>query len=174
MTKHQPSPKIGDSNIDEWEAEWVALKGGLRQRHHELDGLLGLYRLTLNGQDVAIGTGIDIRQGIPKRLYDFHRPSPSGRNHHCGQLIHQHRDQLEVQVLITGTDRDAQRIARQLKAVMLERHKPAWNVPVAVRAKTAAKPRRQARTHPRKPTPYPVPVAASKVSRPAQAVGSLP
>lgn len=128
MTKDQPSPKIGDSTIDEWDNEWVALKGGLRQRHHDLDGLLGLYRLILNGQDVAIGTGIDIRQGIPKRLYDFHRPSPSGRNHHAGQLIYQYRDQLEIQVLITGTDRQAQRIARQLKADMLERHKPAWNI----------------------------------------------
>jgi hypothetical protein len=127
MTKHQTPATIRDSNIDEGDADWVALKGGLRQRHHELDGLLGLYRLTLNGQDMAIGTGIDIKQGIPKRLYDFHRPSSSGRNHHAGQLIFQHRDQLEVQVLITGTDRQGQRIARQLKTVMLERLKPAWN-----------------------------------------------
>jgi hypothetical protein len=119
---------IGNSSIDEWDVEWTHLKGGLRQRHHELDGLLGLYRLTLNGQDVAIGTGIDIRQGIPKRLYDFHRRSPSGRNHHAGQLIYEHRDQLEVQVLITGTDREAQRIARQLKNAMLERHIPAWSI----------------------------------------------
>lgn len=163
MTIHQPSPQIGDFIIDEWDTEWVALKGGLRQRHHDLDGLLGLYRLTLNGRDMAIGTGIDIRQGIPKRLYDFHRPSQSGRDYHCGQLIYRYRDQLEVQVLITGIDREAQRIARQLKAVMLERHRPAWNVPVPVRAKMSPQPRRRVRTHSRKPFSR----AAVQVSRPA-------
>ena len=136
MTKNQTSPKIGDSTIDEWDADWVALKGGLRERHHQLDGLLGLYRLTLNGRDVAIGTGIDIRQGMPKRLYDFHRPSRSGRDHHAGRLIYEHRDQLEVQVLITGDGRQAQRIAGQLKAAMLERHKPVWSIARSPRPST--------------------------------------
>ena len=145
MTKHQTSPMIGDSTIDDWEVEWTHLNGGLRQRHHELDGLLGLFRLTLNGQDVFIGTGIDIKDGLPKRLYDFHRQSDSGRDHHAGRLIYQHRDQVEVQVLITGTDREAQRIARQLKRAMVERHRPAWNAPVPVRAKKATKPSRKAR-----------------------------
>ena len=145
MTKHQMSPKIGDSTIDDWEVEWTHLNGGLRQRHHELDGLLGLFRLTLNGQDVFIGTGIDIKDGIPKRLYDFHRPSKSGRDHHAGRLIYEHRDKLEVQVLITGTDREAQRIARQLKSAMVERHRPAWNSPVPVRTKMATKTARSAR-----------------------------
>ena len=140
MRKHQPSPKIGDSTIDEWDTDWSHLKGGLRQRHHDLDGLLGLYRFTLNGQDVFIGTGIDIKDGIPKRLYDFYRPSDSGRDHHAGQLIYRHRDQLEVQVLIVGTDREAQRIARQLRKAMVERHRPAWNAPVPVRTKKAVKP----------------------------------
>lgn len=129
-------------------------------RHHELDGLLGLFRLTRNGQDVFIGTGIDIKDGLPKRLYDFHRQSDSGRDYHAGRLIYEHRDQLEVQVLITGTDREAQRIARQLKRAMVERHRPAWNTPAPVRAKRAAKP-------PRKPSPRPATSAASAISPPA-------
>ncbi len=141
MTKHQIPPLIGGKTIEAWDTEWDARKGGLRQRHHELDGLLGLCRLTLNGQDMFIGTGIDIRQGIPKRLYDFHRPSPSGRNHHMGRLIYEHRDQLEVQVLITGEGRQAQRIARQLRAAMLERHKPLWNVKPDRRPPAKAKPK---------------------------------
>lgn len=159
MTKLQMSPKIGDSTIDDWEVEWTHLNGGLRQRHYEFDGLLGLFRLTLNGQNVFIGTGIDIKDGLPKRLYDFHRPSDSGRDHHAGRLIYEHRDQLEVQLLITGTDREAQRISRQLKKVMVERHRPAWNAPVPVRAKEATKP-------PHKPSPRPARATESTVSPP--------
>lgn len=158
MTKQSTTPLIDDKTIDAWDTEWKPLKGGLRERHH-LDGLLGLYRLTLKGQDVAIGTGIDIRQGLPKRLYDFHRPSPSGRNHHMGQLIYQHRDQLEVQVLITGEGRQAQRLARLLRPLLLERHRPAWNVPVRAKAKAGKEPRN--------PSPRPATRAA------AQATGAL-
>lgn len=153
MTKQQTPPLIGGKTIDEWDADWTALKGGLRERHHHLDGLLGLYRLTLKGQDMAIGTGIDIRQGLPKRLYDFHRPSPSGRNHHMGRLIYEHRDQLEVQVLITGEGRQAQRLARQLRAAMLERHKPAWNVPVRAKASLPKRDKAKAEKVPRRPSP---------------------
>lgn len=144
MTKHQTPATVGDKAIDEWDAEWDAHKGGLRERHHQLDGLLGLYRLTLNGETVAIGTGTDIKQGIPKRLYDFHRRSPSGRNHHAGQLIYQYRDQLEVQVLIVGVGREAQRIARQLKPLMVGRHRPVWNVMLS-RPKVKADQRKAAR-----------------------------
>lgn len=141
MTKQSTTPLIDDKTIDAWDAEWKPLQGGLRQRHLEFEGLLGLYRFTLNGQDMAIGTGIDIRQGLPKRLYDFHRRSPSGRNHHMGRLVYDHRDRLEVQVLITGEGRQAQRIARQLRAAMLERHKPLWNVKRDRRPAAKAKPK---------------------------------
>lgn len=167
MTKHETPPLIGGKTIDDWDAEWTALKGGLRERHHHLDGLLGLYRLTLKGQDVAIGTGIDIRQGLPKRLYDFHRRSPSGRNHHMGRLIYEHRDQLEVQVLITGEGRQAQRLARLLRPHLLVRHRPAWNVPVRAKASPATRGKAKPGKEPRNPSSRLVPPKA------VQATGAL-
>lgn len=165
MTKQQTPPLIGGKTIDAWDAEWDALKGGLRERHHALDGLLGLYRLTLNGQDVAIGRGIDIRQGIPKRLYDFTRRSWSGRNHHMGRLIYEHRDQLELQVLIVGVGQEAQQIARQLSKAMIERHEPSWNVPR--RAKASPPMSGKAKAQPRVPSPRALPREA------VQATGAL-
>lgn len=167
MTKHQMPATVGGKTIDEWETEWVALRGGLRERHHQLDGLLGLLRLTLSGRDMFIGSGIDIRQGIPKRLYDFHRPSPSGRNHHAGQLIYEHRDQLEVQVLMTGEGRQAQRLARQLRPLMLERHEPVWNVPRRAKAATPAPAKVKAAKESHSPSPRAMPAEA------VQATGAL-
>lgn len=55
---------------------------------------------------MAVGVGTDRDGGLAKRLSDFRRPSPSGRNHHAGELINENLNLLEVEVLITGTGSD--------------------------------------------------------------------
>lgn len=127
MTKDQ-TRAVGGISADEWDTLWGTIDGGLKRRQPQLAGELGLYRCILNNRVVALGTGIDIKDGMTKRLFDFVRTSPSGRNHHAGQLIFAHRNQIVLQVLLTGSGRQAQKIARELKAIMMERHKPAWNL----------------------------------------------
>jgi hypothetical protein len=87
-----------------------------------------------------LGTGTDTKGGIAKRLSDFIRLGWSGRSHHAGQRIFEHRDQLEVWVLITGSGPYARKIARLLKAPMMGIHQPDWNVTTACSvAKSKAK-----------------------------------
>ena len=128
--KNAKSPLIGGQFIQEWDRKWVKVPGGLRHHQSHLRAKVGLYRLTLNGRIVAIGTGTDKKGGLAKRLSDFRRPSPSGRSYHTGRLIYDHLDQLDVEVLITGK-RHQPETGRQLKWPMILRHRPAWTAPNA-------------------------------------------
>ena len=126
MTSDQPL-SIGGKTIDEWD-QWVKVPGGLDDYQPQLRYKVGLYRVLDSGRIVALGTGTDKGGGLAKRLSDFRRPSPSGRNHYAGARINANLGGLEIEVLITGSDRHAREIGRQLKAPMMQRHRPAWNV----------------------------------------------
>lgn len=128
MTKDH-SPAIGGKTLEEWNQQWVRVPSGLKQHQSDLTGEVGLYRYILNGQIMALGTGTDRKGGIAKRLSDFIRSGWSGRDHHAGQLVFKYRDQLVVEVLLTGSGQQARAIARRLKAPMMSLHQPAWNSP---------------------------------------------
>jgi hypothetical protein len=121
-------PLTGGRTFEEWNHLWIPVPYGLKYYQAHLTNDVGLYRYVLNGRVMALGLGTDSKGGIAKRLSDFIRPGWSGRDHHAGQLIHAHRDQLVVEVLITGSGPEAQAIARQLKDPMVELHSPPWNV----------------------------------------------
>lgn len=130
MTTIKP-PLIGGRPIEAWDREWKAVDGGLKDYQPQLRHLAGLYRASLGGRVMAIGTGTDKDGGLAKRLSDFRRDSQSGRDHYAGKLIHEHLDGLVVEVLITGSDPQAREVARQLKTPMIGLHAPAWTAPNA-------------------------------------------
>lgn len=90
--------------------------------------MVGLYRISLKGRTMALGTGTDKSGGIAKRLSDFRRASASGRRHYAGQRIHEELDRLEVEVLTTGSGPQGREIARKLKEPMIRFHRPDWTV----------------------------------------------
>lgn len=121
---------IGGKALASWNAEWTSLDGGLGVSHPELRGKIGLFRTLLRGDVTYLGCATEgNNRGLRKRLADFVRPSENGRRHHAGKLIHQHRDQVQVEVLIVGEDYRAGIIATQLKTALLAQGRPAWNVP---------------------------------------------
>lgn len=122
---------IGGKAVEDWDRLWVAVAGGLKHYQPKLRHMVGLYRVSLNGRVMATGSGTDKAGGLAKRLSDFSRPSPSGRNHHAGQLINDDLNSLTVEVLITGSDRHAREIALQLKTPMIRLHQPVWSAPDA-------------------------------------------
>lgn len=128
MTKDQ-TPLIGGKTVEEWNQSWVRVPGGLERHQSHLTQEVGLYHYTLKGQSKALGTGTDKKGGIAKRLSDFIRLGWGGRNHYAGQRIFEHREKLEVWVLITGSGPYARKIARLLKAPMMAIRLPAWNAP---------------------------------------------
>ena len=140
--KKDQTPLIGGKTAKEWDLSWVRVPSGLEQHQSQLTEEVGLYRYTLNGRTMALGTGTDKKGGIAKRLSDFIRLGWSGRYHHAGQLIFGHRDRLEAWVLITGSGPYARKVARLLKASMMALHQPAWNAPTPCSV-AKAKARRQ-------------------------------
>lgn len=120
---------IGGKTIEEWDRLWAPVVGGLRQYQPSLRHKVGLYRVSLNGQIMALGSGTDKAGGLGKRLSDFRRQSPSARNHHAGELINENISVLRVEVLITGSGGSAREVALQLKTPMMQRHQPAWSAP---------------------------------------------
>lgn len=158
MTNDQ-TPLFGEKTFEDWNQSWFLVPGGLQCHQSDLTEEVGLYHYTQNGQSMALGTGTDKTGGLAKRPSDFIRPSSSGRNHHAGRLIFEHRKQLELWVLITGSGRQAREIARRLKEPMMAFHQPAWNVPnpssvAKAKVKVKAKPQRSPSTALPPPGPY--------------------
>jgi hypothetical protein len=126
---------IGETIIDgktiiEWEREWRTVEGGFTVQHPELIGKAGLFRANLRGHTAVIGKAAGgWRCRLTKRISDFCRPSSSGRNHKTGRFIHDHQQELELQVLVTGSDRHACELANRLKTAMTYHHSPSINVP---------------------------------------------
>jgi hypothetical protein len=111
-------------------ANWRRLAGGLRHVHIDLSTSVGLFRIIHEGKVVYLGCATEFANGgLMKRLRDFTRPGASGRSHHAGALIYKHRDQVEVEVLVTGGDAPAGFVARQIKSRLLKQTVPDWNVP---------------------------------------------
>lgn len=118
---------IEGKTIEEWDQEWRPIAGGLRISRPELRYVVGLYRCSFGGQISALGTGTDRRKAMEKRFYDFRRTGDSGRRYYAGQKVHEHLDQLEVEILKTGPNVEhAREIARKLRTPMIRRHRPIW------------------------------------------------
>jgi hypothetical protein len=123
------SLKIGPKTIEEWDSAWAKVEGSLRERRSEFDGKVGLYRVRLDGGEKVIGRAVEIKGGLAKRIYDFGRTSDSGRKHKAGRLIHQHLDQIEVEVLITNDlSSNPVKLAKDLRGPMVDLHQPEWTV----------------------------------------------
>ncbi|MGV9008460.1 hypothetical protein [Brevundimonas sp.] len=142
MTNDEPL-LIDGRPLPEWEAKWRKVPGGLRQAQRHLRDKIGLYRITYRGEVAVVGVATDRKGGLAKRFSDFTRPSSSGRNHHAGRLIYKHRNEVELEVLITGDRHSSPDVAKRLKAPMIEVHKPIWTAPVRSPATFARRPKRR-------------------------------
>jgi hypothetical protein len=120
---------IAGKTLTDWSGEWRHLPGGLRHVHIDLSTSVGVYRVLHLGAVVYLGCATEHGNGgLMKRLRDFTRRSASARSHHAGGLIYEHRDEVEIEVLVTGDDAAAALIAKQLKTRFLKRKLPDWNV----------------------------------------------
>lgn len=118
-------PKFAGKTLQEWDADWLQVEGGFTVLHSDLRHHVGLYRADLGGTIMYIGKAIEVHNGgLRKRLSDLRRASPSGREHYGAMRIHDHLDELDLHVLITGSFE----IAELLRSAMVARHLPAWTM----------------------------------------------
>ena len=120
---------IAGTSIGEWNRSWVKLPGGLFRLPSDFRYFVGLFRVRLGGEVKFIGCAREPGNGgITKRLRDFTRKSSGGRDHYAGELIHQHRHDVEIDVIVMGIDEAAGYAAQRLKNALLHVSPPPWNV----------------------------------------------
>ncbi|MXO74836.1 hypothetical protein GRI40_06330 [Altererythrobacter aerius] len=125
MPKAGKPKLIGGKTLQQWDTEWVRVNGGFRILHPELNHSVGLFRAVRDGQVMVLGQATECANGgLRKRLSDFRRSSWSGRNHTAGWYIYTNRDVLKLEVLVTGSDREAAKVAAALKRPMIALHEP--------------------------------------------------
>ena len=89
---------------------------------------IGLYRHKVNGRIMYIGRAIEYNNGgFRKRLSDYRRNSDSARKHTSGQIINQHLDEIETEILIVGDSADVVEQTKMLEKEYIARYNPAWN-----------------------------------------------
>lgn len=72
--KKTPALLYGGKTVEEWNAEWTKVPGGLIDVQSDLRHQVGLYRFLLGGRVTVLGQATEKRGGFAKRLADFRRP----------------------------------------------------------------------------------------------------
>lgn len=122
-------PKFGGKTLREWDGKWELVEGGFTLLHSHLRHHVGLFQARLRGDVMYIGKAVEKDNGgLRKRLSDFRRPSPSGREHYGAMRIYDHLEELELYVLPTGSDQKAVELVELLKPAMIVHHSPPWNM----------------------------------------------
>lgn len=122
------SKVIDGRTVAEWDEDWEEVTKWSTADTPALRAARGLVRFTWNGEVVAIVRASDNQRGMVKKFSDYIRPSDSSRDHHLGQMIFEHRAELIAHILVTGENKDMERVNIELKRAMVELYQPAWMV----------------------------------------------
>lgn len=89
---------------------------------------IGVYRAIVNGKVVYIGKATELSNGgFRKRLRDYTRTSSSARNYPTGQLMHQHKDEIQIEILVYERSLDSVSGIEALEAKLIKELNPVWN-----------------------------------------------
>ena len=89
---------------------------------------IGVYRAILNGEVVYVGKSTELSNGgFRKRLRDYTRTSNSARNYPAGELMHQHKDEIQIEIVIFERSLDSVSGIETLEAQLIKEFKPVWN-----------------------------------------------
>ena len=89
---------------------------------------IGVYRAILNGEVVYIGKATELNNGgFRKRLRDYTRTSNSARNYPAGDLMHQHKDEIQIEIVIFERSLDSVSGIETLEAKLIKEFNPVWN-----------------------------------------------
>src|SRR5690606_37290480 len=103
--KRVPSLKVPKKAATKEELAWVPLKEGLGCDHAALAGKVGLFRFKLAGRVVYLGCATELNgRGLRKRLRDIYCRGDTHRNHYAGRMAYKHREDIEIEVMVIGSD----------------------------------------------------------------------
>ena len=139
MSKVKPPLLFDGKTVEQWYEQRAKIHKWLDPEGYDLRGQVGVILFRQNGKVVAISIGTELKGGLQKRLADFYRDSLSGRNYAAGHRLYVERDTLSVEVIITGSDAAAQKLARRLKYALIKLKGPAWHPPKAPKRKRTSR-----------------------------------
>lgn len=95
---------------------------------------IGLYRAILDEEIVYIGKATELHNGgFCKRLRDYTRNSDSSRDYPTGRMMFQHKDKLQIEILIFERKDELVPDINALEKQLIKQHKPKWNVQLSNR-----------------------------------------
>ncbi|WP_147565120.1 hypothetical protein [Clostridium tyrobutyricum] len=122
---------IGDKTLEQWDHRWQSLGILSDINLSPYNHYVGVYRAILAGRIIYIGRAIEWNNGgFRKRLSDYRRESNSARHHGSGQKMYLHRDQLHIDIIVTGSDEQSAKVATQLEVRLIAKYVPEWNVKI--------------------------------------------
>jgi len=122
------SRQTSAKSVRDWDKEWQPLGTLANVSLSHLSHSVGLYRASLNGEVVYIGRAVEYNNGgLRKRLSDYTRASDTGRKHRSGQHMHKHAHELQMDILVTGSDAEAAKLAKKLEPQFVRLYRPKWN-----------------------------------------------
>ena len=123
-----PSALIAGKSLREWNDCWKPVTGGFKPKHPELRPYVGLARAVLNGQIVYIFRGTEhSKGGIEKSLQRIRGIEQTGNATSGPKAIRNQIDELELEVLLVGENKEAGEATKQLKRAMIKHLDPEWN-----------------------------------------------
>ena len=119
---------VGSKTIAEWDTLWQRQRGDFSKVHTDLNKVAGLFRAVQGKQIMALGRATEVSNGaLRKRISDFTRDCDSNSKGLMGEYIRKDHHNLQLQVLLVGSDREAVEITIALKPLMVELHNPPKN-----------------------------------------------
>ena len=120
---------FGGKSLEQWEGEWRRLDGGIHGDHEVVRGEIGLFRLR-RGKEVVYAGCSAAKSGprLLKRLRVLAAPLQSGNDHYGAQMIREHGDPAELEVITLGKDRGKAGLSVALRDAMIAWYRPAWNL----------------------------------------------
>ena len=119
---------VNSKTIAEWDTLWQRHPGDFSEVQTDLNKVVGLYRAVRGKRTMALGRAIEVDNGaLRKRISDFTRDCDSNSKGLMGEYIRKDHHNLQLQVLLVGSDREAVEITIALKPLMVELHNPPKN-----------------------------------------------
>ena len=90
---------------------------------------IGVYRAILGNEVVYIGKATELENGgLRKRLRDYTRSSDSARNYPSGRMLHQHKDEVRIELLLFERTVASKLAIDRLEAQLIAEIAPKWNL----------------------------------------------
>lgn len=109
---------------------WLSL-GPLNEEVTDFSTLykdIGVYRATLSNEIVYIGKATELNNGgFRKRLRDYTRVSDSARNYPSGRLMHEHRNEVIIEINIAERNEEGVLATEKLELELIQKYNPYWN-----------------------------------------------